>query len=377
MGPGDCQLRLHGSVSRRAGSPTVPTLWIVRPPAVVALESRRKLKVQRSWAPLVHTQASCINTYVCPLFVTKSFAEITQSPKLVAFEHRLDPSGAAPQNTLLFLGGLSDGLLTVPYTPHLAKALPSSYSLVEVLLSSCYSGWGTSDLGQDVKEIAECVTYFRNLRPGGTIALMGSSTGSQDVMHYLLAPGERPKIDGGILQAGISDREVIEMMIQPRQLQDCVQLAQKWVREGKEKDILPESMVFFLPAPVSAKRFLSLASPGPEHAGEDDYFSSDLSDERLSQTFGKIGSTRTPLCILFGEKDPHVPAFVDKAALVKRWISHIEKGGGLVDQGSGVVPGATHTLKELGPPMEDLIHRTVVFLDTTRAGYVGTSNKSR
>ena len=41
-----------------------------------------------------------------------------------------------------------------------------------------------------------------------------------------------------------------------------------------------------MPAPVSAKRRLSLASPGPSHSGEDDFFSSDLDDERLATTFG-------------------------------------------------------------------------------------------
>lgn len=107
---------------------------------------------------------------------------------------------------------------------------------------------------------------------------------------------------------------------------------------------------------------MSLASPPPDFAGEDDYFSSDLDDERLSQTFGKIGKAGTPLCILYGEKDQHVPEFVDRVALVERWMTHIRKGDGVVDQGSGVVPGATHTLKELDPPMEDLISRALRFL---------------
>lgn len=285
------------------------------------------------------------------------------SHKLAAFEHRPNPSNQTPRNTLLFIGGLSDGLLTVPYTPYLAKTLPPSYSLVEILLSSSYTGWGASDLGQDVKEIAQCVSYFRSLRPGGKIALMGHSTGSQDVMHYLLAPGQRPQIDGAIMQGCVSDREGMVMYMGGDILDRSVKLAQQYVRAGKERDFLPESATMgFIPAPVSAKRFLSLASPPPDFAGEDDYFSSDLDDERLGQTFGKIGKAETPLCILYGEKDQHVPESVDRAALVERWMKHVRKGGGVVDQGSGVVPGATHTLKEFGAPMEDLISRAVRFL---------------
>ena len=229
---------------------------------------------------------------------------------------------------------------------------------------SSYTGWGASDLGQNVKEIAQCVSYFRNLRPGGKVAVMGHSTGSQDVMHYLLLPGEQPKIDGAIMQGCVSDREGMVMHMGAHVLDRSVKLAQQYVRAGKERDVLPESATIgFIPAPVSAKRFLSLASPAPDFAGEDDYFSSDLGDERLSQTFGKIGKAGTPLCILYGEKDQHVPDFVDKAALVKRWMTHVQRGGGVVDQGSGVVPGATHTLKEFGPPMEDLLSRAMRFLD--------------
>jgi hypothetical protein len=38
---------------------------------------------------------------------------------------------------------------------------------------------------------------------------MGHSTGSQDVIHYLTSSSasERPKVDGGIMQAPASDRE--------------------------------------------------------------------------------------------------------------------------------------------------------------------------
>ena len=88
------------------------------------------------------------------------------------------------------------------------------------------------------------------------------------------------------------------MIADPADLNKGVELAQRYVREGKENDVLPnEATGMLFPAPMSAKRYLSLISPGPEHAGEDDYFSSDFDDERLKGTFGKVGRTGTPMLV--------------------------------------------------------------------------------
>ena len=182
-------------------------------------------------------------------------------------------------------------------------------------------------------------------------------------MHYLISPGQRPKIDGAIMQAGISDREAFDTLDDP-DIKKGVDIAKRYVREGKENDALPgyvTGMVFA--APVSAKRWLSLISPGPEHAGEDDYFSSDFDDERLKGTFGAIGKTGTPMLILFSGNDAHVPKHVDKQLLLNRWSRHIKEGGGIVDQNTAVIPGASHTLKELGQPMQNIFARVNSFLE--------------
>ena len=264
----------------------------------------------------------------------------------------------------MFIGGLGDGLLTTGYTSHLGKRCGSpKYSFVEVLLSSSYAGWGTSDLGQDVRELSQCVEYFRQLRPRGKIVFMGHSTGCQDVMHYLLDQAQHPKVDGAIMQAGISDREAITMVADPIELRKGVDLAQTFVKEGREDDVLPNAVTsMILPGPISAKRWLSLVSPGPEHAGEDDYFSSDFDDERLKTTFGKIGKARTPILILYSGSDAHVPDFVDKQLLLDRWVKHIKDGGGIVDQDSAVIPDASHTLKGLTKPAEEVMERVLNFL---------------
>ena len=267
-------------------------------------------------------------------------------------------------NIIIFIGGLGDGLLTSPFILALKDALPASYSPVEILLSSSYAGWGISSLGDDVAEIAQCVEYFRKLRPNGKIVLMGHSTGSQDVIHYLVSRGQRPKIDGGIFLSGISDREAFSSNLPQSEYDQSIRMAQEYIDDGRGGDCLPSSITgSVFPGPVSAKRWMSLLSPGPAHAGEDDYFSSDFDDDRLRGTFGKIGETGTPVSILFGGNDEHVPDSVDKESLVSRWTKIIKDGGGVVDEDSGVIPEATHTLNEVGKPLDERLRRITGFLD--------------
>ena len=194
---------------------------------------------------------------------------------------------------------------------------------------------------------------------------MGHSTGSQDVMHYLTSSGEgeRPRVDGAILQASVSDREGMGMFVDERDIARGVEHARRFEREGRGDDVLPAEVTgMMFPAPVSARRFLSLVSPGPEHGGEDDYFSSDFGDERLRGTFGRVGRMGAPILILFSGNDQHVPEGVDKKGLLDRWVRCIKEGGGVVDDGTAVIEGASHTLKELGQPANDVFDRVVAFL---------------
>lgn len=281
----------------------------------------------------------------------------------MAFEHGV-PAGVSRIDTIIFIGGLGDGLLTVPYTVHLAKVLPESYSLVEILLSSSYVGWGVSSLDSDVKELATCVAYFKGLRPGGKIILLGHSTGCQDVIHYLVSAGTRPGIDGGILQAPVSDREWMATVLAPDIYDGSVATAREYIEDGRGDDVLPSNITGKLfQVPISANRFLSLASPGPDHAGQDDYFSSDFDIGRMTKIFGKAGSTRTRLSLMIGGNDEAVPPTVDKHALIGKWMTHIKEGGGIVDDDAGIINGASHNLGEGGKSMEDLIRRIIGFLN--------------
>lgn len=78
-------------------------------------------------------------------------------------------------------------------------------------------------------------------------------------------------------------------------------------------------------------------------SGDDDYFSSDLDDATLLETFSKINK---PTLILPSENDEMIPPTVDKQALLWRWIqaSSARTSHGLVSPLSELVPGADHAL---------------------------------
>jgi len=284
--------------------------------------------------------------------------------RLTAFEHTPHTPTTPPQNILLFIGGLFDGLLTIPYTIPLSQSLPANWTLAELRLSSSYTGWGTSSLQKDAAEISDAVSYFRSIK-NGKIVLMGSSTGCQDIMEYLTGAGceARPAIEGGILQAPASDRESLVMLMEPEIYRNSCIAAQKMVDEGNGEEILPTRATGnVLPAPCTASRWLSMASPN--HDGDDDYFSSDLKDKQLEKSFGSLPK-RTMLCVLMSEDDEYVPKSVDKEGLIERWTGIVKRGEGKVDEvHSGVVKGACHNLRNNGEEIVgELVRRVVGFLE--------------
>ncbi len=195
---------------------------------------------------------------------------------------------------------------------------------------------------------------------------MGHSTGCQDVVEYLTGEGheKRAKIDGGILQGPVSDRQAIVAGLDATFYEGSCTLAQSMVDAGEGNEILPGKSMksFFGAAPVSAKRWLSLASPN--HDGDDDFFSSDLTDEQLMKTFGKLPKG-TPLCIMHSGSDEYVPKDLDKEGLIHRWIGIVKKGDGVVDEVNSVVlEGATHNLAGCSEEvLSRLVKRVLGFLD--------------
>ena len=206
---------------------------------------------------------------------------------------------------------------------------------------------------------------------------MGHSTGCQDGMHYLVSPKpahghddddqKKPAIDGLILQAPVSDRDAM-----PPSSQETTGLAQGWVEQGKGGDCLPFSATkeYLGKCPVTANRWLSLASPIPG-AGADDYFSEDLPDQKLMSTFGRLPQ-ETPLLILFGEKDEYVKKGLDAETMIKRWMRFVQEGGGVVDPDSKrLLEGASHNLnKDPDTVIDGLCTRVLSFLARIEQGNV-------
>lgn len=253
-------------------------------------------------------------------------------------------------------------------------------------MTSSYQAWGLGHLDRDTNEIARCVQYvkdYKTTRFGeGKVVLMGHSTGSQHVLHYLHRPNphtcipafdselehiNRLVIDGAIMQAPVSDREAIQYVLREGWLgksssevraayEQLKTMAEEAVKDGQSYDtILPISMTSQIGypsnTPLSCRRFLSLVSPdSPRSPQEDDLFSSDLSDERLKATFGMIGSRgllRHKLLVLPSGSDQSVPDWVDKEALLSRWARATDRteGSQIWDKDlSGPIPGASHAL---------------------------------
>ncbi|KAF2226041.1 hypothetical protein BDZ85DRAFT_178322, partial [Elsinoe ampelina] len=273
-------------------------------------------------------------------------------------------------NLVLWIGGLFDTLGHVSYPFALAQTLPADWSLLQLSLSSSGNSWGTKTLDDDVREIAAVVRYFREKQPGRKVVLMGHSTGCQDALHYVSSTelwgdgeGERPRVDGIVLQAPVSDREALVESMDPEVYASCNEVARRFVEEGRQDDCLPVSVMgdVFQRIGVTARRWLSLASP--DGLGQDDMFSSDLPDERLKKTFGKIPQG-TMVLFLYSGSDEHVPKHLRPTEFMGKWKTHAENSGAIVHLDSlKLLDGATHNLN--GDPqqvVEELCRRLNSFL---------------
>lgn len=299
-----------------------------------------------------------------------------------AFEPSKPLTSDQNTNTLIWIGGLGDTYSSVAYPYVLAQSLSPSWSLVIAALSSTGASWGTSSIARDADEIAKIVSFSRNRRPNGKVVIMGHSTGCQDCMQYLTGSGAdaRPPVDGAVLQAPVSDREALEEALPQAFLHEANQLALKLCRERKDKEIMPNRFTssLFGRTAVSARRWVDIASPGPDHMGADDFFSSDFEDDRLKSSFGKLPS-RTPVMILFSGSEENVSDKLDKEALVKKWTAVAKDSGASIDEkNGGVVPQASHNLN--GNPegvVQDLVRRVLNFVGRLDKEDLGQAAGSR
>ncbi|ONK78126.1 uncharacterized protein A4U43_C02F14620 [Asparagus officinalis] len=210
---------------------------------------------------------------------------------------------------VIFIGGLTDGLLATEYLEPLSSALENEkWSLVQPLLTSSYIGYGTSSLEQDALELDQLIGYLINKENSEGVVLLGHSTGCQDIVHYMRTNLAFSRaVRGAILQAPVSDREYRATLPETAEMID---LALNMINEGRAMDLMPRQAN--PDAPITAYRYHSLSA----YMGDDDMFSSDLSEDQLKARLGHMSNT--PCQVIFSMADEYVPDYVDKKALVER-----------------------------------------------------------
>lgn len=210
---------------------------------------------------------------------------------------------------VIFIGGLTDGLLATEYLEPLSVALENEqWSLVQPLLTSSYIGYGTSSLEQDASELDQLIGYLINKENSEGVVLLGHSTGCQDIVHYMRTNLAFSKaVRGAILQAPVSDREYRATLPETAEMID---LSLNMINEGRAMELMPRKAN--PDAPITAYRYHSLCS----YMGDDDMFSSDLSEDQLRMRLGHMSNI--PCQVMFSMADEYVPDYVDKKALVDR-----------------------------------------------------------
>ncbi|KAL6071493.1 Fusarinine C esterase sidJ [Balamuthia mandrillaris] len=263
--------------------------------------------------------------------------------RLVAFQ-----SGAATTNKkyVVFLGGLTDSFLCLPYLVPLSESLQAlGWCLVQAQLSSSGLGYGIQSLQTDAEELDALLRYLlsRHSQSGGakeeeeeappTIVLLGHSTGCQDCIYFLQQHqhSSRRLVRGVILQAPVSDREYMQTL--PSTSENKA-LAERMLREGKEEELMPRG-TDPTGAPICARRYHSLVG----RMTCDDMFSSDFTEEerRLKLAIPSLDEGEDEredekkkwppkFLLVCSMKDEYVPECVDKRKLVDEMCRALPQG---------------------------------------------------
>jgi pimeloyl-ACP methyl ester carboxylesterase len=258
----------------------------------------------------------------------------------------------------ILLGGLSDGLLPVPYTNSLYQQAiepNDDWSLVQPILSSSYTCFGHGSLQRDTEELDELFSFL--LEHGGAeqFGLVGHSTGCQNAVHYMKCGKYRDILKVVALQAPVSDRE---HAMQEEGYEQNIQVATQMREDGRANEMMPRSAFW---APITASRFLDLQHVG----GADDFFSSDFSDEQLIERLEHIGdSPDRRVLVAFSGSDEYVPDTVgDRKSLMERLVNAMNihcPSEQLVAKGL-YLPKANHNLSQ-APGDSDLFVKALVDL---------------
>jgi predicted alpha/beta hydrolase family esterase len=232
-------------------------------------------------------------------------------------------------------------------------------------------GYGTSDINQDIEEIAIAINHIRDVIRKGqptNVVLLGQSTGCQDTLHYLAAPvtdSLHPPVQGAVLQAPLSDRDYLmaaKVSKDPERkdlFEKTMQLIATVPEEDHKTTLLPLAWTvpLFGKAPLCISRFLDLASPSsPNAPRQEDLFSHDLYESRLTETFGQVGARKIlspakpgppSILILVSESDEFVWEPTTAQDMLQRWENALASNPTHpvdLHRKSMCIKGATHDL---------------------------------
>lgn len=143
---------------------------------------------------------------------------------------------------------------------------------------------------------------------------MGHSTGCQNSVHFCKYGNDElvSRLKCMVLQGPVSDRE---SCVGDSKVTASIHHARQLISQGKQQEMMPRDSFW---APITAERFVSLH----DKFGEDDFFSSDLTDEEMESRLGHIGQRGKDyglrVLVAFSGKDEYVPDHVNKEVLLQR-----------------------------------------------------------
>lgn len=220
---------------------------------------------------------------------------------------------------LVFIAGLTEGMMSYSWIPCLSQAVDRvGFATIQVNLSSSFGSCGVSSLQQDARELEVIVRYLHTEMRMKKVVLVGHSTGAQDIISYLrhVKGNSSPesKIDGAIFISGVSDREAFSLLncVTGKHLIDE---AMQLVEKGEPDGVLRERV---MGCHFTAKRLLSLT----QRLGEDDMFSTDLTEEELTHIFEPLD---VPCLFIYGEQDEFVPDMNMLRQFTERMIGVVKK----------------------------------------------------
>ena len=252
-----------------------------------------------------------------------------------------------PQHCAIWIGGLTDGILGAPYLQHLSRQLHrNNCALVQINMRSSYRQYGLHTLRDDAEDIYRAMKKLLVLG-AEKFFLIGHSTGCQDLcklgdalVHLRGSGTETEKVaatdmmarwSGAVLQAPVSDREDLSA-----ESLSALSYAEK---SDDDDEIIPVRILGVGHPPMTCRRAKALWSRN----GDDDYFSTDLTDDELARRLSGIGEATCAHFLLSGGdeyaggplKDGGDGAHASHGARLARLCGK--------DASSSVVSGALHS----------------------------------